>query len=71
LQPASSDHHVGADEQRRRHCEAEGLGGLEVDTELEFWWVFRAAADAASPDSWDMIANVLHEALGEEPDAAA
>ena len=30
-----SDHLVGADEQRRRHFDAERFCGLEVDNELE------------------------------------
>src|SRR5262249_33128815 len=32
----SFDHLVGEREQRRRHCEAAGSGGLEVDDQLDF-----------------------------------
>src|SRR6476620_3594181 len=33
------DHLVGAGEERRWNGEAEGLGGLEVDRQLEFGWL--------------------------------
>ena len=33
---ASLDHLIGAGEQRRRHAQADRLGGLEIDRELEF-----------------------------------
>ena len=34
------DHRVGANQQRRRHGEAKGVGGLEVDHQLEFGRLF-------------------------------
>ncbi len=30
------DHHIGAQQDRRRECDAEGLGYLEVDYQLKF-----------------------------------
>ena len=38
LWPALLDHLVGDGEHARRNCEAEGLGGLEVDYKLELDW---------------------------------
>src|SRR5262249_9745545 len=35
----SFDHLVGAGEQRRRHLEAERLGGRQIDNEIEFGWL--------------------------------
>src|SRR6202521_1033026 len=37
---ASFDHFVGADKNGRRYCEAKGLGGLEIDDELELCRLF-------------------------------
>jgi len=36
---SSLDHLVGAGEQRRRHVDAKGFGGLEIDDELELRWL--------------------------------
>jgi len=33
------DHLIGSCEQRRRHCEAERFGGLEVDNLLKLGWL--------------------------------
>ena len=30
------DHLIGGDHQRLRHCDAEGLGGLEIDKQFNF-----------------------------------
>ena len=36
---ASFDHFVSSHEQSLRHRDAKGLGGLEVDDQLEFGWL--------------------------------
>src|SRR5258708_39448608 len=51
----SFDHLVGARKQRRRHLEAEGLGGLEIDHKLKLdrllnWQIARLDALEDLPD---------------------
>src|SRR5258708_37986152 len=45
------DHLVGAGEQRRRHVEAERLGRLEINGELEFRWQHHRQIGGAWPPS--------------------
>ena len=43
------DYVVGAGKERRWHCEAERLGGLEVDDQFKFGWLFRRNVGGLGP----------------------
>jgi hypothetical protein len=53
---SSFDHLVGASEERGRHGQAQRLGGLEIDYQLELGWLLDGQVRGLSP--FDDLVNV-------------